>query len=131
MRSPHGGLVSLDTLTNNRMESIMPTRKVNGTEYRVNGNRHARPLISWYELPTGERDNFDYVEESERYDTRFFQYRGEYYDYYEFERAGDDVRALGYDGVQSQSYFSAVVVSYFDRDGHELSGEIIAGYIHW
>ena len=41
------------------------------------------------------------------------------------------IKALGYDGTWAESAFSAVVVSYFDRDGYELDESIIVGYLHW
>lgn len=102
--------------------------------YHVKTNRHTRPLISWQELEhevIGEYFGEDYSIAGEEWSPRFFNYRGAWYDYYEFESARDDVKALGFDGVQFESAFSAVVVSYFNKDGYELDNEIIVGYIHW
>ena len=107
------------------------TRTVNGTTYHVTTNRVPRELRSWHDIPEVERDDFDYIVGEDRLSLRLFEYRGSWYDYYEFERAGDDVLALGFDGVQSQSYFDAIAVSYVDRDGYDYEGEIVVGHIHW
>lgn len=109
----------------------MASRVINGTTYHVHTNRHARPLHSYLDLLESERADFEYIEGEDRYSLRLFNYRGAWFDYHEFEVAGHDVKALGFDGVQTDSYFSATVVSYFDREGNELDGEIIVGRIHW
>lgn len=97
----------------------------------VTTNNKPRPLLSWFDLPESERADFDYIEEDERYSYRLFQYRGSFYDYYEFQTAGNDVKALGFDGVQGQSYFDAIAVRYFDRDGYEYDNEIVVGHLTW
>ena len=104
---------------------------INGTELHVKTNRHPRPLLSFAEIPASARHWFDYVAEDEQFDARFFSYRGSWYDAREFERADESVAALGFDGVQTDSYFSAVVVSYSDSDGDYLDDAIVAGYLHW
>lgn len=107
------------------------THTVNGNTYHVSTNRVPRELYSWFDLPEDERDDFDYIDGDDRFSYRLFEYRGSWYDYYEFERAGHDVSALGFDGVQTQSFFDAIAVSYHDRDGYEYDGEIVVGHIHW
>ena len=97
----------------------------------IKSNRHTRDLVGFFDLPASERDDFDYVEGEEQYSLRFFSYRGSWYDYFEFEVAPDSFKARGWDGVQTESYFSAVLVSYFDRDGYELEDQVIVGYAHW
>lgn len=106
---------------------------INGITHR--GNRHTRPLIAFNQLEhsvIAEHFGEDYpIGNEDQWTPRFFNYRGSWYDTHEFEVAPLEVKVLGYDGVQTESYFSAVVVSYFDRDGYELQDEIIVGYIHW
>ena len=111
------------------------TVKVNGNTYHVKCNRIPRELLAWKQLEhavIGEWFGEDYnIGNDDMWSPRFFQYRGAWYDMFEFERAGHDVSALGFDGVQTESAFSAVVVSYFDRDGYEYEDGIVVGYIHW
>jgi hypothetical protein len=112
------------------------TRTVNGRTYHVACNNIPRELVCFAELPEGVADEwFDYlprpVTDDEDWSPRFVQYRGSWYDVHEFEPAGDDLRALGFDGVQTESYFSAVALRYFDRDGVEYDDAVVVGYIHW
>lgn len=101
-------------------------------------NRHTRPLLALSDLPDGVADSeFDYLdraalaETGEDYSPRFFSYRGAWYDLHEFEVAPDNYKRHGWDGWHTESAFSAAVVTYFDRDGYELDGEVIVGYAHW
>ena len=97
-------------------------------------NGHARELITARDLPFGVlSSDFSYMipttEDNsghELYNPRFFTYRGAWYDVQEFERAGEDIRKLGFHGVQGDSYFSAVVIRY--------TGDFSAvkvGFLHW
>lgn len=106
-------------------------RKLAMDKINVICNRHTRPLYTFTALPKRAQKDFDYVPESEQWDARFFNYLGSWYDFQEFERAPHSVLALGFDGVQPDSYFSATVVAYFDDDGYPFEGEIIVGRIHW
>lgn len=97
-------------------------------------NRQPRPLYSTTDaiyLGADPRD-FEYIEgkETRDWDKRIFQYRGSWYDANEFEVATDQIKALGFDGTQSESMFSAVLVTYWDRWGTYLDQSIIVGYIH-
>ena len=109
----------------------MSTRTLDSTVYHIHCNRHARPLYSYEDLPLAEQETFDYIKGDDRLSQRLFEYLGSWYDYYEFEAGTNHVKALGFDGFHTDSYFSATVVSYFDREGYELDGEIIVGRIHW
>lgn len=107
------------------------TIKVNNTTYHLSTNRIPRNLYSMCELDETVRGEFDYITKDDYPTARLFKYRGEWYDLGEFERAGHDMSAMGFDGIQTESYFSAVVVSYFESDGYELEDQIIVGYVHW
>lgn len=109
----------------------MATRTVNGTTYHVKSNRIPRPLHMLADLPHAARAEFDYVTGEDMFTPRMFEYRGAWYDTHEFERAGDDVHALGFNAWQTESAFSAVVVSHFDREGYEYDDSIVVGYLHW
>jgi hypothetical protein len=73
-------------------------------------NNVPRDLLCWHDLTPKEREDFDYIKEPEEFDYRFFRYKGEVYDYYEFQRTPDSLN--WWDGVQSDSYFSGVLVKY-------------------
>lgn len=103
------------------------------TEYGdmyVKCNGHERELFALDQLPAKDAADFDYIEGEDRFSFRLFQYRGSWYDSAEFEIAPDRFKRLGFDGIQTESAFSAVIARYFDEDGHELDG-IIVGYVHW
>lgn len=112
---------------------------VNGRKYHVACNWHTRPLVPLMEIPEPDRDDFSYAELSEddaAYDCRFFYYRGSWYDSHEFEGGADmshDMRALGFNAWQTESYFSAVVLQYFDAEGelHDEGNSVVVGYVHW
>lgn len=109
--------------------------KVDGATYYVKCNWQTRELLSIAELPTGVFESeFSYigtVTDDDMYTPRFFNYRGSWYDTAEFETAPTRIKALGFDGYQTESYFSAVGLAYFDRDGYEFDGAVIVGYVHW
>lgn len=99
------------------------------------GNHVPRPVFSFTEIPVSAREWFDYIEEDEYHDARFFEYLGSWYDLNDGFTADtfDEMRAIGYDGIMSDSYFSATVVKWFDSDGNYMPhyGEIVVGRIHW
>lgn len=102
------------------------------TPERITSNYRVRPLVSWDELPERDRADFSYVEDNEwdRDTARFFRFRGSWWDSHEFQVAPDSYRARGWDGVMATSYFAAVLLRYFDRDGYELEG-VVVGRATW
>lgn len=99
------------------------------SEYTLKCNYHVRDKVYWWDLTDKERKWFDYVEDPDWFEG--FRYRGEVYDLGEFARASSDVLAMGFDGMMSESAFSAVVVGYFDKDGYEYGDGVVVGYLHW
>lgn len=101
-------------------------------------NRHERPLYSLSELPAGvAQEHFDYMfnslGESATYggeSPRFFKYRDWWYDAQEFTVAPDDLKAKGWDGVQADSAWTGITVSWFDTDGNVREG-IVVGSLDW
>ena len=81
-------------------------------------NNRARELVSFYDLPEKDQADFDYVDEDDRYNPRFFRYRGAWYDTHEFERLPKNGHAFwnenraNWDGYQSDSFFSGVLIRY-------------------
>ena len=100
-------------------------------DLKIKCNNIARPTLHWWDLSEAEREWFDYVTEPDEFNR--FRYRGEVYDLGEFEAATGDIFSLGFDGWQTESAFSAVVVKLFDEDGSLLGwgDEVIVGYAHW
>lgn len=83
--------------------------------YTIVTNHVPRWLSTFDEIPAGEQHWFDYVDEDERDNPRFFQYREAWYDVNEFTYVGPSILA-GWDGYQSDSYFSGVLVRYADSN---------------
>ena len=102
-----------------------------GHTMHVKCNYQWRELFAVDHLDEKDQADFDYIEGEDRYSNRLFQYRGSWYDSNEFTLASDSIKAQGFDGMQAESYFSAVVVRCFDADGHYHDDEVIVGYIHW
>lgn len=99
--------------------------------YTLKTNNKPRPLASFNDLPQAERGRFEYVDEEDRDSPRMFLYRGSWYDAEDFECAPHDVAALGFDGVQADSMFSAVVLRYFDCEGYAYDDAVVVGYLYW
>ena len=78
-------------------------------------NNKPRMLLMWAELPEGIGESeFDYVEDGDRYEPRFFNYRGAWYDAFEFEYIYDQPCYARFRdkwiAVQTTSYFTGIVV---------------------
>ena len=81
-------------------------------------NYHPREIKAWADLPLHvARDDFGYVTGEDRWVNRFVQYKGEWYDVSDTESAIDELRARGFDGMVSQTYFSGVAFRRFTADG--------------
>lgn len=102
--------------------------------YNVVTNHHHRPVLNWSDLTPKEQGWFDYISERGDVDgASFFRYRGSVYDLGDgFEVAPDSIRALGFDGWQTQSYFDGIAVRWFDEDGNYHGDEsVVVAHIHW
>lgn len=97
---------------------------------KITTNNRERDLVALADLPSDEAADFDYIEGEDQYSPRLFRFRDSWWDSHEFERAPDEYKALGWDGVMGTSYFDAVVLRYFDRDGNELEG-VVVGHATW
>ena len=110
-----------------------PIKTERGTIHFIT-NHKPRAVVSYFDLPEAEQKDFDYIDEQEHADYRFFEYLGSWYDLIEFSTdTMDEMRARGFDGISTDSYFSATVVKWFDTDGiyTPSEGEIVVGRIHW
>lgn len=78
-------------------------------------NSVPRSLITLADLPQALQADFDYIEGDEQYSPRIFMYKGNAYDVNEFVRVASGSAYPGkvkWDGIQSDSYFSGVLVKY-------------------
>ena len=75
-------------------------------------NNRPRPLLALIDLPEKARAEFDYLtEDHERFDLRFVQYKGVWYDVADSQSTrglGFD-QFKGWDGITSDSFFSGVL----------------------
>lgn len=122
------------------------------SEVTIKSNGHARELQYYAQLPEDVQAQFDYVEEDDQYTTRFFEYRGSWYDINEFQvisyqsaqlrdplaynsfglRVSDDNPIGKWTAAQAQSAFSAVLIKWGkDWDGQDDYDSVIVGYAHW
>lgn len=103
-----------------------------GLEFVFKSDNRPRDLVMWHDVPEDERHWFDYVTSDEDRGTfRFFCFRGSWYDANEFEVAPARFKRLGFDGIQTSSYFDAVILRYFDRDGYAYDDQVVVGYVFW
>ena len=102
------------------------------SELKIRTDHKPRPLQPLYEIPVKFRQDFDYLEEENRYDSRFVQYKGVWYDTYDTQRVRvsaknnfcDMVVPQGhpfsqYHAVISDSFFSGVLFK-FVGDGEVI-----------
>jgi hypothetical protein len=88
-------------------------------------NNVPRDIINARELSEKERKEFDYlnwdvIDTGWGDDVFFFRYKGELYDLGEFERCYID----GWDGQQTDSFFSATLVRYVDNFERIIVGRL-------
>jgi hypothetical protein len=98
-------------------------------------NHVPRFILDAYELSADERMEFDYLDwkaiERGEESASFFRYRGELYDLGEFTvfdypyffRSPDDWRS-NWDGIQTDSFFSATVIRYVDDYESVIVGRV-------
>lgn len=92
-------------------------------------NNIPRQLISFFDLPLKDQEEFDYVTEDARYEYRFTSYKGNYYDTYDTQRIAvnhgqymgwtmaveKDSLLSKWHAVISESYFSGVLFKFTDE----------------
>lgn len=99
----------------------------------VKTNHKPRPKLRWDELTDDERAELDYVDTDDKRDEwEGFRYRGSVYDLGDgFELAPDSIKAHGFDGWQTQSYFDGIAVQYFDKDGEYRYDDVVVAHVFW
>jgi len=86
---------------------------------KITTNNVPRNLVCFHDLPDTAQSDFDYVSGDDLYSPRFFSYRGAWYDTNEFMRfdyanAFSGPQFAKWDGYQSETFFSGIVVRYVD-----------------
>ena len=111
------------------------TNPLTGDALHIKQNGQEREVCMFGQLTEEVRAEFDYITEEEFHDNRFFNYRGSWYDLQDgFMPTPGNLATEGWHGVQGESYFSAVLVKYFDADDNYLGNDgasIRVGYAHW
>jgi len=88
-------------------------------------NNQPRQVIYGYDLSDKEKQEFNYVVDLDSYGP-FFRYKGLTYDLNEFQRVTDTMENChgfnGWDGFQSDSFFSGIVIKYTADYEHVIAG---------
>lgn len=90
-------------------------------------NNVPRDTLNWWELTTKECGEFGYVKDGRReQDVEFFRYKGQVYDLDEMQATPSELANEGWDGYMSDTFFSGILVKYFDENGI-YDGQIVVG----
>jgi len=99
-------------------------------------NNQYRPLLDWFELSDTERADLDYVDDGFESGPRFFRYKNAIYDTREFSsivpstavnphpmhcRVPEDSALIRFHAIQSDSYFSGVLIRYDTEEWNRVS----------
>jgi hypothetical protein len=94
---------------------IVTTNNHNGVKImlKVITNNVPRDLLMWSEIPESARADFDYIkDDDDRWGYRFFCYRGQWYDAFDFMRNNMPTLDRKWDGFNSDSFFSGIAIRY-------------------
>lgn len=109
---------------------------------RVFTDHKARELLTWWDLEEEDRKPFDYLEDDEKWSSRFVKYRGEWYDVGDVQvinggtiasfPVSSDSPLFGWNGIQSDSVWTGVVFRWLtDKEAYDkdldTQGYIIVG----
>lgn len=95
-------------------------------------NNHRREIIRDWQVPPAVREQFDYINwaacERGEDSASFVQYRGEWYDLGDVMRATGEIAAAGWDGFNSDSFFSGIAFKWGtdDSDEHVIIATVYA-----
>jgi len=96
-------------------------------------NNHRREIVYYWELTQTEQGDFDWIEDSEDNDYMFFRYRGCTYCLSDFMRVEGNAPAefQKWDGYNSDSFFSGILVKWLDDYKHDYDTEniVVGTYI--
>jgi hypothetical protein len=101
------------------------------SEMKIRTNNHPRDLISWQDLTAKEKKELDWIVNPQETGYDFFRYRGYIYalaNFIRIEKLADDSPLKGWEGQESESYFSGTLVKYARDDAGRLDSErVIVG----
>lgn len=97
--------------------------------YIVKCNNVPRLKTYGFELPTDVRKEFDYLSDEEFETREFVQYKGEWYDLGDVLLAPDSIAALGFQGFNSDTFFSGIGFRYFDKEGNYMDDHVVVALI--
>ena len=84
---------------------------------KIKTNNVPRLLLSFFDLPVREQNEYDYLKVIERYDNRFVRYKGSFYDVFDSQTTHGlpiDSPLKSWDSFIGESYFSGVVFRFVD-----------------
>lgn len=101
-------------------------------------NNQPRELVCLADLPDRDRADFDYIDGDDQFTDRMVRYKGAWYDLSEFVRivkrsrehigwghgVDDDSPLLAWDGIATDSYFSATVCRYAADGERVIMGRV-------
>jgi hypothetical protein len=92
-------------------------------DIRVITNWHVRDVLRWHDLTPFEHEEFDYLDPETGSDHEFVRYRGDVIDVTDMDGiATSELASKGWSTYASDSFFSGIVVKWFDDDGNLIDG---------
>src|SRR5258708_24927808 len=83
------------------------------TTMKIITNHQPRNTLFYYELTTKERQDFNYLDTTEKQETTvFFRYKKNTYDINQFMRTPKDTEISNWDGYHGDSFYSGIVIKY-------------------
>ena len=102
------------------------------SDLKITTNWHRRPVIYGYELTEKDYEEFDYLTKDEFLNREFIRYKGELYDMGDVLRAEGEIAALGWDGFNSDSFWSGMAFKYDTKyDPMDEYGYVIVARVTW
>lgn len=95
---------------------------------KVTTDHRPRKMKAWIDLPEKQRDYYDYLDDTERFMTRFVRYRGAWYDTFDtepirtkkslkYECVIDESSPLSeWDAMLTETFFSGILFKFIDED---------------
>ena len=89
---------------------------------KISSSNRPTLLLDWNQLTEKERSHFDWMGEDERDSSGFVRYLKSIYCPGQFERAEGELKESGWDGFETWTYFSGVVVKLCEDNDYVIMG---------